>query len=131
MNPQEETKETLKVTLTKLSTEYGIPIKEVRLSITRPDAHLSYSVMHSVQRVDNITLSKALNLKATDILKKTLIRSTLQKCLDFYSRELNEPVQSIDLRIYTPTEEVAPTGYLFSSGKAKRPVSLEEIFKII
>lgn len=131
MSAQTETTETLKTTLAKLSRDYNIPITAVRLSITRPDAHLQFTVMEGSRNVENISLAQALNLKATDILKKTLIRTTLQKCLDYYSREVKEPVNRIDLRIYTPSEEINPTGYLFNGGKAVRPVSMDEIFKII
>lgn len=131
MNAQTETTETLKETLARLSRDYNIPITAVRLSITRPDAHLQYAAMNGSRNVDVITLGKALNLKSTDILKKTLIRTTLQKCLDYYGREMNAPVSKVDLRIYTPSEEVNPTGYLFNNGRAVRPVSMDEIFKII
>lgn len=134
MDAQKETTETLKETLGRLSTKYNIPIKSVRLSISQPDAHLSYDVMSGKERVDRITLHEALNIPekgVMNVLKANLIRTKLKNCMKYYGRETQAPVPKLELRIFTREEEIEPTGYLFNNGKAIRPVSMDEIFKII
>lgn len=134
MDAQKETTETLKETLGRLSKNYNIPILEVRLSILQPEAHVAYDVMHGSNRVDRITVHQALDIPEKgmlNVMKVNLIRTKLKSCLKYYSRELNAPVPKLELRIFTRQEEIEPTGFLFHNGKAIRPVSMDEIFKII
>jgi hypothetical protein len=132
MSAQAETTETLKETLKRLSRDYNVPISSIRLKIAKPDAHLSFTVMNESNGVGTLTLKKALGLGAMEILKETLIRSTLNRCMTYLSGQAKAPIDKIDLRIYTKTEDVVnPTGYLFNNGKAVRPVSMDEIFNII
>lgn len=133
MDAQQETTETLIETLKRLSNDYKVPIKSVRLKISKPDAHLSYTVLNGAHSLDTLTLKDALNIEkgVKGILKETLIRSTLNRCMTYLGKQAEAPINRIDLRIYTKTEEIVPTGYLFNNGKAVRPVNLDEIFKII
>ncbi len=134
MDAQKETTELLTETLNRLSRNHDLSILDVRLTIAKPDSRsLSYHVMNKQKKVQELKLKEALNIESgiKGVLKETLIRSTLNRCMDYFSKEAKSPVSTIELRIYTKTEQIEPTGYLFSSGKPVRPVSMDEIFKII
>jgi hypothetical protein len=90
--------------------------------------------MNGKDRVDRITVHQALDIPEKgmmNVMKVNLIRGKLKSCMKYYGRELQAPVPKLELRIFTREEEVNPTGYLFNNGKAIRPVSMDEIFKII
>ena len=125
-----EIEQTLKEALIRLSETHNIPLTQVRLKISHPES-MSYKVMSGVQSVADLSLKEALNLTGVlAVLKATAIRGYLLKTLTYLSNQNKASITSVDVRIYTKTDDCEPMGYVFIDGKPLRPIGLEELLKV-
>ncbi len=129
--------EVLKESISRLSKQFKIPLTEFRLNISKPDRELICMVTQNLEDVEKIDLKDAVDLKNIKglklvpiILKQTMLRTKLINTLNYLALQNNTPLRTVDLRIYTKTEDCEPLGYLFINKKAIRKVGLDEILTI-
>lgn len=108
-------KETLKTAIRSLSKKYDIGEKEVRLKIFKTadsegKYHLDYSIMKNSEMLEQTNLATALNLAS---IPAYMVGNRLNSIIDSLVKEYGIPKSSINVRIYTKTDDCEPLLYLF------------------
>jgi len=116
-------KDTLKSAIRSLSSKYGVGEKEVRLKISKPDGSLSYEIMKNSEILDKTNVATALNLNTVVAF---MVGNRLNTIIDSLSKEYGVPESTINVRIYTKTDDCEPLLYLFDGINAKSPLDIEK-----
>ena len=121
-------KETLKTAIRSLSKKYDIGEKEVRLKIFKTadeegKYHLDYSIMKNSEILEQTNLATALNLAS---IPAYMVGNRLNSIIDSLVKEYGIPKSSINVRIYTKTDDCEPLLYLFDGVNAKSPLDINK-----
>ncbi len=115
----------LQTALSKLSRDLNIAPKELRIKISKPDGKLEYEVMKGGDIVKKTNLATALNLGVVEAfvvsVKLDDIFSGLSK-----DKQMPIPINTLNVRIFTKTDDCYPSLYLFDGTTAKKAIRLED-----
>ncbi len=108
--------ETLKNAIRSLSKKHNIDEKELRIKISKPEKSLVYEIMKNKDVLEQTNIATALNLNTAVAF---IVGNRLSSIINSISIENDVPMESINVRIYTKTDDCKPLLYLFNS---KTPV---------
>lgn len=114
--------------LQKCSEDSGIDKKDVRVKIVVDKGFIANSVKCSLlNKTDFVYDIEMRNLLGLNPLESTLVSNFLSGTLKKMAEKDNIPVENINARIYTKSDDYYPSVYLYNMGKAIRPITVEEL----
>jgi hypothetical protein len=116
-------KETLKNAIRSLSNRHGIGEKEVRIKISKPKDSLKYEIMKNSDVLEETNLATALNLNT---ITAFMVGNRLNTIVDSISKEYGVPESSMNVRIYTKTDDCEPLLYLFEETTPKQALDIDK-----
>jgi hypothetical protein len=118
-------KDTLKNAIRSLSDKHGIKEKELRIKISKPKGSLRYEIMKNSEVLEETNVATALNLNTVVAF---MVGNRLNAIVDSIAKEFSVPEQTVNVRIYTKTDDSEPLLYLFDD---TTPIAGLEIDKFI
>ncbi len=109
--------------LSNLSKNLNIAPKELRIRISKPEGKLEYEVMKNADVVRKTNLATALNL---NVIEAFAVSMKLDSVFADLSKQNNLSVNSLNVRIFSKTDDCYPSLYLFDGTTAKKAIRLEE-----
>ena len=121
-------KDTLKNAIRSLSKKHEIGEKEVRIKIFKSldkkgNYFLDYQIMKNSEVLGATNLATALNLNP---VVSFMVGNRLNTIVDSLSKEYDVPDSSINVRIYTKTEDCEPLLYLFDGVTPKVALDIDK-----
>lgn len=116
-------KDTLKNAIRSLSTKYEVGQKEVRLKISKPDGSLKYEIMKNSETLGDTNVATALNLGSVVAF---MVGNRLNTIVDSLVKEYGVPEKTINVRIYTKTDDCEPLLYLFDGVTPKTALDIDK-----
>ncbi len=113
----------LQTALSNLSKNLNIAPKELRIRISKPEGKLQYDVMKNADVVKKTNLATALNL---NVLEAFILSGKLDEIFSTLSKQNDIYIHSLNVRIFTKTEDCYPSLYLFDDTTPKKVIRLEE-----
>jgi cellobiose-specific phosphotransferase system component IIB len=114
--------------LEKCSLESGIDKRDVRVKIVVDKGFIANSVKCSLlNKTDFVYDIEMRNLLGLNPIESTLVSNFLSKTLKNMADQDGIPVENINARIYTKSDDYYPSVYLYNLGKAIRPITVEEL----
>jgi hypothetical protein len=117
-------KETLSNAIRSLSNKYEIQPNELRIKISKKNDSLKYEILKNTDVIEETNLATALNLNT---ISSFMVGNRLNTIIDGLVKEHQVPNESINVRIYTKTDECEPLIYLFDGGKPKQPLDIDKL----
>ncbi len=109
--------------LSNLSKNLNIAPKELRIRISKPEGKLEYEVMKNADVVRKTNLATALNL---NVIEAFAVSMKLDSVFADLSKQNGLPINSLNVRIFSKTDDCYPSLYLFDGTTAKKAIRLEE-----
>jgi hypothetical protein len=117
-------KDTLKSAISSLSKKHQIHTSELRIRISKKEDSLKYEIMKNKDILDETNLATALNLNT---ITAFMVGNKLNTIIDSLSKNYQVSLSTINVRIYTKTEDCSPLLYLFDGVTPKLPLNLDDI----
>lgn len=114
--------------LEKCSLDSGIDKRDIRIKIVIDKGFIANNVKCSLMnKTDFVYDIEMRNLLGLNPLESTLVSKYLSGTLSKLGENENIPMQNVNARIYTKSDDYYPSVYLYNLGKAIRPITVEEL----
>lgn len=114
--------------LKKCSLDSSIDKKDIRVKIVIDKGFIADSVRCSLlNKTDFVHDIEIRNLLGLNPMEAILVSKYLSGTLGKLAENENIPKENVNARIYTKSEDYTPSVYLYNSGKAIRPITIEEL----
>lgn len=117
-------KESLVNAISSLSKKHQIHTSELRIRISKKEDSLKYEVMKNRDILEETNLATALNLNT---ITAFMVGNKLNTIIDSLSKNYQVSLSTINVRIYTKTEDCNPLLYLFDGVTPRIPLNLDDI----
>ena len=115
--------DTLKSAIGSLSKRYGIKEKELRIKISKPEDSLKYEIMKNADVLDETNIATALNINS---IMAFMVSNKLNTIIDSLVKEFAIRENSVNVRIYTKTDDCEPLLYLFDGVTPKCKLNINK-----
>lgn len=115
--------ETLKSALRSLSKKHEIGEKEVRIKIYKPNGSLKYDIMKNSERLEETNIATALNLNSVVAF---MVGNKLNTIFDSLVDDFKIDVKTLNVRIYTKTDDCEPLLYLFDGATPQKQLDINK-----
>lgn len=116
-------KDTLKNAIRSLSEKHGIKQTELRIKISKPSNSLKYEIMKNSEILEETNVATALNLNS---IVAFMVGNRLNAIVDSISKDYSVPESTINIRIYTKTDDCEPLLYLFDDTTAMTALEIDK-----
>lgn len=117
-------KDTLANAISSLSKKHNVKTSELRIKISKPEKKLHYEIMKNGDVIEETNLATALNINHVTAF---MVSTKLESIVIDLSKEYNIPESSINVRIYTKSEDCSPMLYLFDGITPKSPLDIDSL----
>ena len=117
-------KDTLKNAIRSLSNKHGIQEKDLRIKISKLEEKLVYEIMNKSQVLEQTNVATALNLNS---ITAFMVGNRLSMIFDSLSKEFNVHESTLNVRIYTKTDDCEPLLYMFDSTNPKQQLDIDKL----
>jgi hypothetical protein len=115
--------ETLSNAIRSLSKKHEVEPVDLRIKISKKKDSLRYEIMQKTDVLEETNLATALNLNT---IAAFMVGNRLNTIMDGLIKQYNVSEDTINVRIYTKTDDCEPMLYLFDGGKPKQPLDIKE-----
>lgn len=117
-------KDTLRNAISSLSKKHGIQERDLRIRISKSDDKLKYEIMDKKDVLEETNVATALNLNS---ITAFMVGNRINTIVDSLSREFHIPESTLNVRIYTRTEDCEPLLYLFDEKNPKQQLDIDRL----
>jgi hypothetical protein len=117
-------KDVLANAISSLSKKHNVKTSDLRIKISKPKKKLHYEILKNVEVIEETNLATALNINTVTAF---MVSTRLESIIINLSKEHHIPESTINVRIYSKSEDCSPMLYLYDGVTPKAPLDVDSL----